>query len=46
VIFDQPVGTPLSLLVNGREQYYAQIVDSGGKRSFALEQIREKELKE
>jgi flagellar motor switch protein FliM len=43
VIFDRPVSSPVSLLVNGRVQYYGQIVNSGGKRSFALEQIRETE---
>jgi flagellar motor switch protein FliM len=46
VIFDRAVGSPVSLLVNGREQYYGQIVNSGGKRSFALDQIREKEPRE
>ena len=46
VIFDQPVGSLVSLLVNGREQYYGQIVSSGGKRAFAVAQIREKEPKE
>jgi flagellar motor switch/type III secretory pathway protein FliN len=43
VIFDQPVASPVSLLVNGRGQYYGQIVNSGGKRSFAVEQLREQE---
>ena len=43
VIFDQPIGSPVSLLVNGREQYSGQIVNSNGKRSFALERIREME---
>ena len=43
VIFDRPVSSPVSLLVNGREQYYGRIVNSSGKRSFALEQIRETE---
>jgi flagellar motor switch protein FliM len=43
VIFGQPVGSTVALLVNGREQYYGQIVNSSGKRSFALEQVREKE---
>ena len=43
VIFDRPVASPVSLLVNGREQYYGQIVNSGGKRSFAVEQFREQE---
>jgi flagellar motor switch protein FliM len=41
LIFDRPIGSVVSLLVNGRGQYYGQIVNSNGKRSFALEQVRE-----
>ena len=43
VIFDRSVGSPVSLLVNGRKQYYGAIVNSNGKRSFAIEQLREPE---
>jgi flagellar motor switch protein FliM len=43
VIFDRPVSSPVSLLVNGIVQYYGRIGNSSGKHSFALEQIRETE---
>ena len=43
VIFDRPVSSPVSLLVNGREQHYGQIVSSSGQRCFTLEQIGETE---
>lgn len=46
LIFDRPIGSACSLRVNGREQYYGQIVNSSGKRSFALEQVREMESTE
>lgn len=46
LIFDRPIGSGCSLRVNGREQYYGQIVNSNGKRSFALEQVREMESTE
>jgi flagellar motor switch protein FliM len=46
VIFDRSIASPISLLVNGREQYYGTIVDSSSKRSFAIEQFREQETTE
>lgn len=46
VIFDRAIGGPVSLSVNGREQYYGSIVNSSGKRSFAIEQFREPEATE
>ena len=38
--FDSPVGVPIDLLVNGRQQYRGQIVDVGRKRGLLVEYIR------
>ena len=41
VVFDRSVNTPVELIVNGREQYYGQIVSTATKRAFAIERFRE-----
>ena len=41
VIFDRSVNSPVGLIVNGRLQYYGQIVSTATKRAFAIERIRE-----
>jgi flagellar motor switch protein FliM len=46
MIFDRSIAAPVSLQVNGRNQYFGTIVNSGGKRSFAIELVREPETKE
>ena len=38
--FDSPVGVPIDLLVNGRQQYRGQIVDVGRKRGLLVDYIR------
>jgi len=40
LIFDRSVGSPISLRVNGREQFSGAIVNSSGTRSFVIEQSR------
>ena len=41
VMFDFPVGQPVDLLLNGRKKYSGQIVSTGRKRAFQIEQVRE-----
>jgi len=38
--FDRLAGSPVELLVNGRQQYRGQIVSTGKKRAVLIEQIR------
>ncbi|PWT99771.1 MAG: flagellar motor switch protein FliM [Terriglobia bacterium] len=38
--FDRSVGSPIELLVNGRQQYSGQIVSTGRKRALLVEQLR------
>jgi flagellar motor switch protein FliM len=41
VIFDRPVNTPVELIVNGREQFYGQVVSTATRRAFAIDRLRE-----
>jgi len=38
--FDRSIGSPIELLVNGRQQYSGQIVSTGKKRALLVEQVR------
>jgi flagellar motor switch protein FliM len=38
--FDRSIGSPIELLVNGRQQYTGQIVSTGKKRALLVEQVR------
>jgi flagellar motor switch protein FliM len=40
VIFDRSVNSPVEISVNGREQYYGQIVTTPTRRAFAIERFR------
>lgn len=39
--FDRAVGSPIDLLVNGRQQYTGRIVSTGRKRALMIEQPRQ-----
>lgn len=41
LVFDFPVGKPLDLFLNGRRKYSGQVVSTGRKRGFQIEQVRE-----
>jgi flagellar motor switch protein FliM len=41
VIFDRPVTTPVELFLNGRYQFSGQLVSTGQRRAFAVDQVRE-----
>jgi flagellar motor switch protein FliM len=38
--FDRSIGSPIELLVNGRQQYRGQVVSTGKKRALLVEQVR------
>jgi flagellar motor switch protein FliM len=46
VVFERSVNSPVELIVNGREQYYGQIVSTATRRAFAIQQVREPTPKE
>lgn len=38
--FDRQAGSPIELLVNGRQQYRGQVVSAGRRRAFMIDQVR------
>ncbi len=38
--FDRSIGSPIELLVNGRQQYFGQVVSTNKKRALLVEQVR------
>jgi flagellar motor switch protein FliM len=46
VVFERSANSSVELIVNGREQYYGQIVSTATKRAFAIQQLRESLPKE
>jgi flagellar motor switch protein FliM len=45
IVFERSVNSPVELVVNGREQYYGQIVCTPNRRAFAIDRFRESTAK-
>ncbi|HLI86256.1 MAG TPA: flagellar motor switch protein FliM [Bryobacteraceae bacterium] len=41
LVFERSVNSPVELIVNGRRQYFGQIVSTAARRAFAIQQVRE-----
>ncbi len=41
LVFDRAIGYPVELMLNGKDKYIGQIVSTGRRRAFLVDQIRE-----